>query len=232
MMSLTSLEDKYGKKKWWKFGLGDDLPLSPMSNETKPCNSCNKKQPININITNTANGNTASGNSKSDNGFENTQTETSKTGQRPTSGGISAQPPRAAEKATPIVIEQPKQIEVPKADDGTKGLLEAINKKLDAPRPLPSTIEGTPKPDHVKNYIKEREVQVPVERKVNYVKPTETTYTRERDVPYIQEEQVNYPQDRIKHDILEREVPTFFDRVKKKVIVLRENQPPAPASFT
>ncbi len=236
-MQLTSLEDKYGKKKWWKFGLGDDLPLSPlMPDAPKPCNSCNKKQPININITNTANGNTASGTSNSDNGFENNQTDNSKTGQSPTSSGISA-PPVRQQYGLPVThknfqLEQPKIIETPNKDDGVKNLLEKINQKLDAPRPLPSTIEGSVKPAKDKNWIKEREVKIPVERKVNYIKPTEQTYARSRDVPYIQQETVNYPQDRVKWEIKEREVPTFFDRVKKKVIVLRENQPPAPASFT
>lgn len=219
-MNLTSLEDQYR--------LSDDMALSPLFPEKKSgCSSCGKKG-ININISNNsnANGNTASGNSSSNstanNGFSNT------------SRGVQPQI-RTQERgaSTPVQVIQPKAERIePKTADKTETLLTKILAKLNEPRPKASTIEVEKVPDRVKTVVKEREVRIPVERKVNYVKPIETTEVRERQVPYVKDVEINIPQDRIKTQVIEREVPRFFDRIKEKILVIRANQPPSPASFS
>lgn len=233
-MKLISLEDEYSR-------MSDDLPLSPLYPAGKSgCSSCGKKG-ININITNTANGNTASGNSESksnsSNSFSNSQRSSTPQVERnydvPEKTIVRAEPERRIE---------------PRTADKTETILNKILAKLNEPRPVPSTIQTEKVPDRVKIVVKEREVRIPTDRKIPYVKPIELTTERERKVPYVKpievvtererqipyvkDTEINVPRERIKTQVIEREVPRFFDRIKEKVLVIRANQPPAPASFT
>jgi len=221
--------------------LGDDFgsfaPIVPASG----CKSCGKQSPVNITITNSANGNTASGNAN--NQFDNkqhttfTQTDThssARTGARPVRGGMSA----------PVQVRE----EVPsQSNNYVKSMLTKIVDKLNAPRPEPSVIHHEKRTEKPKILIKERRVNVPIEHRVNYVRPTTIDQVRERQVPYIKDVTENrmldrkvpyvkevtetIPTDRIKTQIIERENPTVRERIKNKYLVVRANQPAPPPSF-
>lgn len=214
-MKLTTLEDDFGKF----------TPIQPQ----RRCGSCGSKG-VNINITNTANGNTASGNSNStsnptssaNNGFTNTQTAPGRT--MVTTPSVQTVP---AQNPAPVIIHR----ESPKTDDGTRSLLQKILAKLNTPRE-PQRMETERKPEKVKYLVKEREVKVPVDRPIPFVKEKPITDVRDRPVPFVKENEIIVEKDRPVPFVKEREVPRFFDRVKEKVMVIRANQPPAPASFS
>jgi len=210
-MKLTTLEDDFGKF----------TPIQPQ----RRCGSCGSKG-VNINITNTANGNTASGNSNStssaNNGFTNTQTAPERS--LVTTPSVQTVP---AQNPAPVIIQR----ESPKTDDGTRSLLQKILAKLNTPRE-PQRMETERKPEKVKYLVKEREVKVPVDRPIPFVKEKPITDVRDRPVPFVKENEIIVEKDRPVPFVKEREVPRFFDRVKEKVMVIRANQPPAPASFS
>ena len=213
-MKLISLEDNY-----------DNMAIAPLYPEKKSgCSSCGKKG-ININITNTANGNTASGNSGSSANNDNANTQRSSQPQASTIDGGGSVPAR-------VVKERPVQAQNdPRPADKTESVLNKILTKLNEPRPVPSSIATEKKPDNVKVYVRDREVKVPVERRVNYMKPQEINIERDRQVPYVRNQENTVERERIKTEVIEREIPRVYDRIKKKILVIRANQPPAPPSF-